>query len=98
MLLSTPMLPEIENVLSGLTYINPSSALEYIPKLLERRNELPGLALEKSDERKVLLLKLIKAGVIDTPVKAYRLSVNRRFTCKPMGAAITDALPPLKKL
>lgn len=93
-----PILPEIENVLSGLTYINPSSALEYIPKLFVWRKVLLGFALVKSEVRKVLLLKLIKAGATDTPAKAYTLLVNWRFNCKPIGAAITDALPPLKKL
>ena len=70
LLLSTPMLPEIENVLSGLTYISPTSAREYTPKLLEWRKALLGFAFEKSEVRKVLLLKLIKAGATETPAKA----------------------------
>ena len=93
----TPTLPETENVLASFIYINPSSALEYTPKLLGLKTLLLGyiLLIEENGEEPP---KFIYAGATDTPANAYKLSFSLRFNCKPTGAATTVALPPLKKL
>jgi len=91
--LSTPILPDIENVLASLIYIRPASTLEFRPKPVPMgKLWLEGFITGCVYRR----LKLKKTGAAETPAKAYRLLFNGRLSCRPTGTEIKLVLPPPK--